>query len=118
MLSVGSGRTVYLCCGSTDMRKSINGLAALVGYAFDLDVFSRSLFVFCNKERNKLKILFWEHNGFWLYYRRLERGRFRWPEGKEAEAYPIAERELGWLLDGLALTQRQAHKAVNSTIAA
>ncbi|GMA58177.1 hypothetical protein GCM10025858_26800 [Alicyclobacillus sacchari] len=67
---------MYLACGSTDMRKSIDGLAALVQESFHLDPFSPALFAFCNRERDKLKLLYWEHNGFWLYYRRLERGRF------------------------------------------
>ncbi|WP_445667394.1 IS66 family insertion sequence element accessory protein TnpB [Paenibacillus sp. FSL H8-0034] len=51
------------------MRKSIDGLAALVQEGLGLNPFSSCLFVFCNRERNKLKILYWEHNGFWLYYR-------------------------------------------------
>lgn len=68
---------VYLAAGSTDMRKSIDGLAAIVQESFKLDPFSSSLFVFCNKSRNKIKILQWEHNGFWLHYRRLEKGIFQ-----------------------------------------
>lgn len=80
MLSAEGSAAVYLCCGSTDMRKSIDGLAAIVTYCFDLDPMNQALYVFCNKERNKLKILVWDHNGFWLYYRRLERDRFRWPQ--------------------------------------
>lgn len=70
---------VYLACGNTDMRKANDGLAVLVKEGFDLDPFSPALFVFCNRERNKLKLLYWEHNGFWLYYRRFERGRLRIP---------------------------------------
>ena len=54
---------VYLACGSTDMRKSIDGLAVLVKEGFNLDPFEPALFVFCNRERNKLKILYWELNG-------------------------------------------------------
>ena len=61
------------------MRKSIDGLAALVKEGFDLDPFSSSYFVFCNRKRDKLKILRWDYNGFWLYYRRLEKGKFQWP---------------------------------------
>ena len=103
---------VYLACGSTDLRKSIDGLAALVSHGFALDPFSDCLFVFCNRERNKLKILYWDHNGFWLYYRRLERGRFRWPKTAEDEPRAISRRQLQWLLDGLDLNQRRAHKSV------
>ena len=103
---------VYLACGSTDMRKSIDGLASLVQEAFQLDPFSACLFVFCNRQRDKLKILHWDHNGFWLYYRRLERGRFQWPDASQGSTVAIGWRELRWLLDGLSLTQRQAHRAV------
>jgi len=80
VLNVAGVEKVYLAAGSTDMRKSIDGLAALVSQAFSLDPFSPCLFVFCNRQRDKIKILHWDHNGFWLYYRRLERGRFQWPK--------------------------------------
>jgi transposase len=105
---------VYLACGSTDLRKSIDGLAVLVKEGFNLDPFSLCLFVFCNRQRDKLKILQWEHNGFWLYYRRLERGRFQWPTEANAPAMKIGRCELRWLLDGLPLEQRHAHPEVTA----
>lgn len=71
-------KPVYICCGATDMRKQINGLMTLVQENFSLDPFSEALFVFCNRKRNRLKILEWDGDGFWLYFKRLERGRFRW----------------------------------------
>lgn len=89
MLTDPSSHPVYLARGGTDLRKSIDSLAALVKECFNLDPFSESLFVFCNRQKNKLKILRWDHNGFWLYYRRLERGRFQWPEKAEGDG-PIA----------------------------
>jgi len=106
-----ANRQVHLALGATDMRKSIDGLAVLVKEAFQLDPFSPCLFAFCNRQRNKLKILEWDHNGFWLYYRRLERGRFDWPSQK-GEAVSISYREFRWLLDGLSLEQKKAHKPV------
>ena len=117
MLSSLEGTQVYLACGSTDLRKSIDGLAALVSQVFEHDLFSSSLFVFCNRGRDKLKILYWDHNGFWLYYRRLERGRFRWPDRAEDPTKAISRRELQWLLDGLTLEQKQAHPPVGARIA-
>ena len=117
MLSSTQGAAVYLACGSTDMRKSIDALAALVTYQFQLDVFSDALFVFCNRQRDKLKILYWDHNGFWLYYRRLERGRFHWPDAGSEQALSISRRQLQWLLDGLTLEQRQAHAPVMARLA-
>jgi transposase len=111
MLNVGTGK-VYLATGSTDMRKSIDGLTAIVQEYFKLDPFSSSLFVFCNKNRNKLKILQWEHNGFWLHYRRLEKGVFQWPKKRDDSTLILTSRELQWLLDGLSIEQKQAHKKV------
>jgi transposase len=105
---------VYLARGSTDLRKSIDGLAAIVKEGFNLDPFSPSYFVFCNRNRDKLKILHWDHNGFWLYYRRLERGKFQWPADNESTPLPISPRQLRWLLDGLSLEQRYAHREVTA----
>jgi transposase len=95
------------------MRKSIDGLASIVSQVFELDPFSQSLFVFCNRDRDKLKILYWERNGFWLYYRRLERGKFRWPKDPSDKMMNVTRRQLQWLLDGLRLEQKQAHAPVS-----
>ena len=111
MLTLPNPQHVYLACGPTDLRKSIDALAALVQEGFGLDPFAPSLFVFCNRQRDKLKILLWDHNGFWLLYRRLERGTFQWPTGHEG-VLSISSRELRWLLDGLTLEQRKAHPPV------
>ena len=70
---------VYLCKQPVDMRKSINGLAALVEGMLALNPFSEHLFIFANRRRDKLKILYWERSGFVLWYKRLERERFKWP---------------------------------------
>lgn len=113
MLNDTAIKQVYLACGATDLRKSIDGLAALVKEGFNLDPFSPCLFVFCNRQRDKLKILYWEHNGFWLYYRRLERGKFQWPE-KNNKTIAVNYRELRWILDGLSLKQIQAHPEVKA----
>lgn len=77
MITDSGVERVYLTCGSTDLRKSIDGLAVLVKEGFALDPFSPCLFVFCNRQRDKLKILQWDHNGFWLHYQRLEKGKFQ-----------------------------------------
>lgn len=117
MLNLQMPDRVYLACGSTDLRKSIDGLAAIVQEGMKLNPFSSSLFVFCNHQRDKLKILYWEHAGFWLFYRRLERGTFQWPrEAGGPTARTITHRELRWLLDGLTLEQRQAHAEVKVEI--
>ena len=117
MLNTTETSRVYLACGSTDLRKSIDGLCALVSQVLQEDLFSSSLFVFCNKDRDKIKILFWDTNGFWLYYRRLEKGRFRWPQENAPTARAITRRQLQWLLDGLPLEQPKAHRPVHARIA-
>ncbi|WP_198263387.1 IS66 family insertion sequence element accessory protein TnpB [sulfur-oxidizing endosymbiont of Gigantopelta aegis] len=65
---------VYLVSGVTDMRKATNGLSLIVSEQLEHNPFDGSVFVFCNRQRDKLKILYWERNGFWLYYRTLEKG--------------------------------------------
>jgi len=112
MLSGIGVEQVYLACGATDLRKSIDGLAVIVQIHFALDPFAPALFVFCNRQRDKIKILYWEHNGFWLFYRRLERGRFRWPQTNEGTACAIDRRQLQWLLAGLEIEQQKAHPAL------
>jgi transposase len=110
MLTAATGRPVYLACGATDMRKSIDALAALVQLTFQRDPCSSALFVFCSRDRTKLKILEWDEAGFWLHYRRLERGRVQWPARGVTATQTITLRQLQWLLDGLALDQPRAHR--------
>jgi transposase len=100
------GKRVYLACGATDMRRSIDGLCALVEYSFHLDLFDSAVFVFCNRGRDKLKILEWDNNGFWLHYKRLEKGRFPWPQRDEHDTMELRADELGQLLDGTKLIQK------------
>lgn len=97
-----SGR-VYLAVGSTDMRKAINGLSILVEQTMDLNPFSGDLFVFCNRSRTIIKILYWDHNGFCLWHKRLEEHRFKWPTSRE-EVVAIGQKQLSWLLAGLDYT--------------
>jgi len=94
------GKSVHLACGATDMRKSINGLAAIVEGSFNLDPFNGALFVFCNRTRNRVKILEWDGDGFWLYFKRLEKGRFRWPKPGNDATMLLTGQELAYLLGG------------------
>lgn len=102
---------VYLAMGGTDLRKSITGLAIIVQERFKLDPFSRNLYVFCNKKRDKIKILEWSSTGFWLHYLRLEKDKFKWPESGDDTHIAVSEQSLRWLLDGLSL-QEKAHSPV------
>lgn len=107
MLAMVPEVKVFVAVGATDMRKSINGLSLLVEEHFQLDLFSGSLFAFCNRSRNRVKILYWDRNGFCLWLKRLEQDTFRWPE-TESEVLEISRPALDWLLHGLDL--RQAHR--------
>lgn len=109
MWVVPSGLKVYLALGVIDMRKSVNGLSLLVSEILDMDPCSGHLFVFSNRRRNIVKILYWDRNGFCLWYKRLERDVFRWPES-EAEIQEIGVRELMWLLEGLEVNQGGVHR--------
>jgi len=94
------GKRVYLACGHTDMRKSINGLAIIVESSFKLDPFDGALFVFCNRSRDRVKILEWDGDGFWLYFKRLEKGHFRWPVPGNEATMSLTGEELSYLLGG------------------
>ena len=107
-----NNKPVYLCCGGTDMRKSINGLMLLVQESFSLDPFSNALFVFCNRDRNRIKILEWDGDGFWLYFKRLERGRFRWPSEGDAGTMVLDVHELSCLIDSARLEKKLGRKEV------
>lgn len=102
---------IYLACGYTDMRKSIDGLSVLVKTKFNLDPFSSSLFLFCGRRRDRIKALYWEGNGFVLLYKRLERGSFQWPR-MESQAREITWQQLRWLVEGLSPLQPKAIKPV------
>ena len=100
---------IFLVSGHTDMRKSIDGLALIVTDLLEMDPLGEAWFIFCNRQHDKLKILFWDTNGFWLYYRRLEKGRFKWPN-QANPSLSITRRQLDWLLSGLPLQVAQAHQ--------
>lgn len=107
--------SVYLAVGITDLRKSIDGLAIIVQEHFKLNPFSRQLFVFCNRKQDKIKILEWDHDGFWLHYKRLEKSKFQWPSGN-SEALEINQRQFRWLLDGLSINQKGSKEVRERTI--
>lgn len=113
MLRLTPGMPVYLAAGPTDLRNNIDGLSIIVQQKFCLDPFSPALFVFCNRAKDKVKILFWDKNGFWLYYKRLERGRFKWPKMVDkARTIEVTEQQLSWILDGLNMEEKRAFKEV------
>jgi transposase len=99
-------KAVYLACGVTDMRKSINGLSEIVTGSFALDPFGEGVYVFCNRRRDRVKILAWDGDGFWLFFKRLEKGHFRWPQPGEEATMTLTGEELRILLSGARMEQK------------
>lgn len=102
---ISIAQSIYIACGYTDMRKSIDGLAAVVQEQFNLDPFTPTLYLFCGKHSDRLKALLWEGDGFVLLYKRLENGKFRWPRSKE-EVKTITWQQFRWLMEGLEVEQK------------
>ena len=108
MRPLNSLATVYLCVEPADFRLQINGLAARVQEVLLLDPLSAQLFGFTNRQRSRVKVLYWERNGFVLWQKRLERDRFHWPRGDGATVV-LNGQELNWLLDGFDLRHWRPH---------
>lgn len=98
-------KDIYIACGYTDMRKSIDGLAAIVQEQYYLDPFAPALYLFCGKRCDRLKALLWEGDGFVLLYKRLENGKFKWPRNKN-EVNTITWQQFRWLMEGLEPEQK------------
>lgn len=107
MFRFAPGLKVYLYREAVDGRKAINGLALLVEQALELDPFAPAMFVFSNRRRDRIKILLWDRNGFWLMIKRLEADRFKWP--KEAAVVELTIEQLHWLLAGIDLAAMRPH---------
>jgi transposase len=110
VLTISPAVRIYLATGATDMRRSIDGLAALVRDRFTLDPLSGHLFLFRNRRGDRLKILAWDRSGFWVLYKRLEQGTFAWPT--EADQAPVEMRsaDLLLLLSGVEITQTRRRR--------
>jgi transposase len=98
---------VYLHREPVDGRKAINGLALLVEHSLQLDPFAPAVFVFSNRRRDRIKLLLWEKNGYWLLIKRLEADRFKWP--KDAVVVELTVEQLHWLLAGIDLAALRPH---------
>jgi transposase len=100
MLKLSERTKVYVAGEAVDFRKAINGLATLIALQFDTPVNDGSVYVFYNRDRDRIKCLFWDKNGFVLYHKRLERGRFKMHKSADG-TYVITQNQLDWLLAGL-----------------
>jgi len=91
---------IFLRPGTTDLRKAVNGLTAIIEASMKQDPFSGSVFLFCNCERKLLKAVYWDKSGFWLSQKRLEKDKFPWPHD-ESEARELTAEQLHMLLSGI-----------------
>ena len=103
---------VYIACGYTDLRKGIDGLAAMVQQQFQLDPFTNTLFLFCGRRRDRIKGLYWEQDGFILLYKRLEQGAYQWPR-TENEVRQLTPQQYRCLMEGLKVEQPKAHRPID-----
>jgi transposase len=111
MFRLNEELAVYVHRDPIDFRKSINGLAALVEHGLRRDPFAAAVYVFRNRRRDRIKILGWHKNGFWLLLKRLEADRFVWPRAEEAVVHLSVE-QLHWLLEGYDLGAMRGHHAL------
>jgi transposase len=115
MLKTASFRKIYICCGRTDLRKGIDGLATLVKEHFLMTPFQEDvLFLFCGSRQDRLKALCWEGDGFVLLYKRIEAGRMKWPRTRD-DVCNISSEELDRLLDGRTILEEPSVRRADCT---
>jgi transposase len=122
MMHLPASVRVYLCASACDMRKSFDGLHALVAQSMELDAFAGHLFVFANRRRDRIKILYWDRDGFAVWAKRLEAGTYAMPFGDSdvvnaEKRREITAAELGALLSGIDLSQAKRRKRYHRGIA-
>jgi transposase len=110
VLTLSPAVRIYLATGATDLRRSIDGLAALVSERFTLDPLSGHLFLFRNRRGDRLKILAWDRSGFWILYKRLEQGTFAWPPDAPPDPVEMRSTDLALLLSGMDVAQTRRRR--------
>jgi transposase len=101
MLTIGSDVKIYLCTGHTDMRKGVNSLSLLAESVLVGQVCSGAMFVFMGRNADKIKLLWWDGQGFCLFYKCMDKGKFVWPKGDEVSSLGITQGQLSMLLEGI-----------------
>lgn len=113
MFSFAPDAAVYLHRAPVDFRKQIDGLAIIVHSAMDLDPSQPALFCFTNRRADRIKILWWDRNGFCLWTKRLERQRFAWPQRHDQAVIPLSGEQLAWLLAGFDVFRFPPHQRLS-----
>lgn len=112
MISWNDSIEVYLHREPVDFRKAINGLSVIVSDTMDLSPFDKALYVFCNKRRSQIKVLYWDETGFALWQKRLEQDKFKWPRRRDQSTIKINREQWQWLLRGFDIAQFKPHKQI------
>jgi transposase len=112
MIALSDFEGIYLHREPVDFRKAIDGLALIVEGEMKLSPFGNFLFIFCNRNRSRIKILYWDKTGFALWLKRLEKEKFPWPKKFDLEIVQLKEQELRWLLDGYEFWRLKPHSVV------
>jgi transposase len=112
MIGIGPATRIHLLAGATDMRRGFDGLFALAAGLLKADPLSGHVFGFCNKSRTRLKLLYWDGSGLWVAAKRLEKGRFAWPEagGAADRCVVLTQAQLTLLLNGIDLSATRARR--------
>lgn len=107
------GERIYLYRHPVDMRRQIDGLAGIVATELGRNPADRCIYVFLNKGRDKIKLLIWHLNGYWLLYKRLQRQRFQWPDWFSGSTLVLSDEQLDYLLDGYNLNAMRPHNCLH-----
>jgi len=110
MLSISSAQRYFIYRDLTDMRKGFDSLSGLVRSEFKMNPLSGDVFIFLSRSRNKIKLLQWQRDGFAIYYKRLEKGRFELPEKIEGSCAVISSQKLMLIMEGIKLSSVKKHK--------
>lgn len=105
---------IFISSANVDMRKSIDGLSSIVEQCFQLSQFDDAMFAFHNRRCDKIKILYWDSDGFCLLYKLIEHGKFRFPQGILGDKYSVTKDELLWLLHGLKIEEIHKYNSLES----
>jgi transposase len=117
VFGLGPATKIYVALGATDMRKGFDGLYGIVRDRLGLEVKSGHLFLFANARKNRLKILYWDGSGLWICGKRLERGRFTWPESvDESDRVALSHEELALLIGGIDLSKTRRKNWYRQTV--
>ncbi len=111
MISLSNHTRIFVYSGPADMRKGFNGLSGLVAEHFDVELLSGHLFLFCNRSRDRIKLLYWDNDGLAIWYKRLESGSYQLPlSDEQSSALEIDQTKLSLLLSGIDLTSVKHRK--------